>query len=641
MNETVRLLLSLSLSGSILAIIILVVKPFIRHKFSKSIQYYIWIVVLLRLVLPFSFEASIMNDLFYGDQTPTATTLQGEVQPLENAVGNIFNSNSLPKVQENTTNAVYNADTNHDKYFKDLFNVYGLYLWLLGVIIAVSINLIGYARFLKHLKQTNTPATDEENTMLVGLLKGRNNVGLVRNRFMTTPMLIGIIRPYILIPNICFTEKELRNILLHEITHLKHFDITVKWLTMIVTSVHWFNPLIYLIKREVNHACELACDEAVIKDLSPVEKQAYGETLISVVAEHKYPIGVLQATMCEEKQSLKERLIAIMNHNKKSKLTIISSAILLGLVIVGALYLGAGVGIGVGKATPPNIYISTEEEETKVACTGTYSWSYRGTHIQADSDHPTNFNYNPDNIVSATAKQQLIIGTQKLKSDKKYDFTIQQISVYKDKQLISFESVEPSFMNGDLYLQAPQDAGEYIYSLELNFKDKGTVNYGFVVRVDMLTYNLKNISKYKTPYVGNNGKVSAIAGRLPVPDNYFTQQYISMETNEKPYGLTIYYEAKYNTEYKGVWPIVTPDTIIETNSRKNALVVFCMIDNLDEVTFAFRNSQSKGKLDESKYNTAFTFQRASFEEKYGDLSVLGGNLNLLGDALAGSLVETF
>ncbi len=190
--------------------------------------------------------------------------------------------------------------------------------------------------------------------------------------------------------------------------------------------------------------------------------------------------------MCEEKKSLKERLVAIMNHNKKSRSIIILSIILLGLVIFGTLYLGAGVGIG--KDTPPNLYISAEESETKVARTGTYNWIYRGRHILADSIHPKDLEYRTDNIVSVTSKQQLIIGTQKLKLDKKYDFTIKQISVYKDDQLIEFESVEPSFMNGDLYILAPPDAGEYIYSMEINFKDKGTVSYGFVVSVDMLTY---------------------------------------------------------------------------------------------------------------------------------------------------------
>ena len=226
------------------------------------------------------------------------------------------------------------------------------------------------------------PATDEQNRILRSLLKRRCSVKLLRNRFVTTPMLLGIIRPSIIIPDIDFDEIQLTNILLHEITHLRRFDIAVKWLTMGAISIHWFNPLMYLIKKEINHACELACDEAVIKNLSTVEKQAYGEALISIASEQNYPIGVLQATMCEEKKSLKERLLAIMNHHKKSRQIIVFSGILLGFVIFGALYLGAGVGVG--KNTSPNIYISAEDSTIKVARINIY---------QADNIHLKDLEY--------------------------------------------------------------------------------------------------------------------------------------------------------------------------------------------------------------------------------------------------------
>ena len=322
MYEIVKLLISLSLSGSIIAVLIFAVKPFIKLKLSKSIQYYIWIVVLLRLILPFSFETSIMNELFYGNQTPVATTSKGEVQPVASVNKNISKSNLLPNDQDNVVNVDYNVDM-QSRYFQDSFKRYSLYLWLLGVLIALTVNLTGYARFLKYLNGSNISATNSENEMLVSLLNGRRNVRLARNRFLNTPMLIGIVRPHIIIPDINFNETQLKNILLHEIVHLKRFDIAVKWLTMIASTIHWFNPLMYFIKKEINNCCELACDEGVIKNLSDTEKQDYGDTLISVVAQHKYPTQILQVTMCEEKKGLKERLVAIMNHTRKSKKMII------------------------------------------------------------------------------------------------------------------------------------------------------------------------------------------------------------------------------------------------------------------------------------------------------------------------------
>lgn len=344
MNETIKLILSLSLSGSILAIIIFAMKPLIKNRFSKSIQYYIWIVVLLRLILPFSFEGSIMNNVFYGEQTSRAISSQSLVLPTDGTNGSISNSSRLTNVQENLANGVYNGDTDHGRFYQDLFNQYALYLWLFGVIIALAANLTGYARFSKYLKRANKPATDEQNRILTALLNRRYNVRLIRNRFVTTPLLIGILRPCIIIPDIHFNEKQLKYVLLHEISHLKRFDIRVKWLTMIATSIHWFNPLMYFIKKEINYSCELACDEAVIKNLNPAEKQDYGDTLISVVSEHKYPAGVLQATMSEEKETLKERLVAIMKYNKKSKSIILLSIVLLAAVVIGAVLLGACSG---------------------------------------------------------------------------------------------------------------------------------------------------------------------------------------------------------------------------------------------------------------------------------------------------------
>jgi len=390
-NGAAKLLLSLSLSGSILAVLIFAMKPLIKHKLSKSIQYYIWIVVLLRLTLPFSFEVSIMNDLFYGNQTSVVATSQGEVQPTVGTGKAISNSGLLPHFQEN----VVNGDMQHGGYFQNLFNQYTLYIWMLGVTMTLTVNLIGYVRFLKYLKQSNISATNRENEMLVTLLKRRRKVQLFRNRFLSTPMLIGIARSCIIIPDNNFNEKQLKNILIHEIVHLKRFDITVKWLTMIASSIHWFNPLMYFIKKEINNSCELACDEVVIKNLSPAEKQDYGDTLISVVSRHKYPIGIFQ---CQQK----------INH-------------------------------------------------------------------------------------------------------------IRLVCIMKQKKSVS-------------------------------------------------------ISKF---------------------------------------------------------PIVSRDNVTFSNISKNALVLFCMIDNLDEVTFRFRDSQSDGKLDDLKYKSTYTFSRGSIEKKYGDLSVIAGRLDLL------------
>ena len=94
-------------------------------------------------------------------------------------------------------------------------------------------------------------------------------------------------------------------------------------------------------RREIDRACELACDEAVIKNLDDDGKQHYGDTLISVASDKRLPKTVLSTTMCEEKKALKERLGAIMKHKRFSIRAIVVSGILVITVLCGAIILSA------------------------------------------------------------------------------------------------------------------------------------------------------------------------------------------------------------------------------------------------------------------------------------------------------------
>jgi beta-lactamase regulating signal transducer with metallopeptidase domain len=657
MNETVKLLLSLSLSGSILAVLIFALKPLVKHRFSKAVLYYVWIIVLLRLVVPFSFEESLMNNMFYKQslETPIASvenvTLHEKSEStafnLETVSGNLVNNGQAAGEKSiDVELGEGSVRSGESAYFSSVIkhlknNIF--YLWLAGFLVVLGKNIFGYIMFLKHVVKGNKEANPEEKRLLVEFVDGEKQVELKRNSFVNTPMLIGCLKPCILIPDIYFNEKQLRNILLHELTHLRRYDIVIKWLTMITASVHWFNPLLYIVKKEINHACELSCDEAVIKNLTAAERQCYGDTLIAVVSDQSYPVGVLQATMCEEKRTLKERLLAIMQHSRKSRSVKVLSVVLVITIIISGLFLGAGVGKPKVDA-PPSIYISSEYEPTKEAVLGSYSWKYKGGAI-GDADNPLNFQYHFGNIVSVSKSQQLVITSQKLKKDKKYEFNIDAFSIYKDgkpqqKGLLLENHMQGGSSDGGVYIKAPAEAGEYLYVMNITFKDKGTAEYAFLVRVDMPVYDLAKISKYKTPYIGDNSKVLAIVGNLPVPEKlYFKQQYISMKTDKKPYRLNIYYELREGEQPRSSWPISLSEGTYYDVLQKNALVLFCMIDNLDEVTFQFRNSKSNEKLDETAYDSFYTITRGEIKEKYGDISKISSSLELLEKALASSNEE--
>ncbi len=85
MNEFMKILLSLSVSGALLLLLILGLKPLYKNRFSKRWQYYIWIVVALRFLLPFTPDNAIVGSLF--EKIDTVSSLDKGKQKTNNIIG--------------------------------------------------------------------------------------------------------------------------------------------------------------------------------------------------------------------------------------------------------------------------------------------------------------------------------------------------------------------------------------------------------------------------------------------------------------------------------------------------------------------------------------------------------------------------
>lgn len=80
-------------------------------------------------------------------------------------------------------------------------------------------------------------------------------------------MVMGLWKPVVILPDIPLENKELDMILTHKLVHLKRRDFLVKLMVLLVKTVHWFNPLVYFLSRQLNTLCELSCDEKVVREM--------------------------------------------------------------------------------------------------------------------------------------------------------------------------------------------------------------------------------------------------------------------------------------------------------------------------------------------------------------------------------------
>jgi len=356
MNDVLRTILSLSVSGSILALILFMGKPLLKDKVSKAFSYYIWLLVLLRLVVPISAPVNVINTLLHFEQSSLSDVLPEQTG--SSVVNSTDQNAGLSTVASDTqaqssqeqyeaADAQTSAETQQTVSLWRIIQGNLLWLWLAGAVISFGWFSVAYAVFSRHIRRSCT-APHGGDLAVFESLRGRMRVRLFCSSCAATPMSIGILRPIIVLPQRAYVHdgmsEELRNILRHEMTHCRRRDVLYKWLVVAVTSLHWFNPLMILVRKEIGRACELSCDEAVIKDMAENERQFYGNTLLTFSAGGKLPAGILATTLCEGKEQLKERLITIKHYKQKSTL-VVALTLMLALLLTGcAVALGVASG---------------------------------------------------------------------------------------------------------------------------------------------------------------------------------------------------------------------------------------------------------------------------------------------------------
>ena len=336
MNEFVKILLSLSVSGTLLLLLILGLKPLYKNRFSRRWQYYIWLIVALRFLLPwnalfpFTPDTTIVGSLFekfdtaaITNQIPTSTNVPVSVNPGDNNTAPIQTNREIT-----------------DTAMREFFPIYlPVFIWSALALVLFVRKVTVYQGFIQYIKAGNKEVSDIKILNLLSdceeKLNIKTRVELSCNPLIASPMLIGLFHPTIILPARELENKELSYIFVHELTHYKQRDMFYKWLIQIIVCVHWFNPFVYLLEKEVNKSCELSCDEKVISILDTQEKRAYGDTLISFLKSNSlYKSSLASVTLTEEAEQLKERLGAIMKFRKKSKVNIAITAIFTAAVCI-------------------------------------------------------------------------------------------------------------------------------------------------------------------------------------------------------------------------------------------------------------------------------------------------------------------
>lgn len=273
MSEIFKTILILSIFGFGITALLLCLKPITAKKFPAVWQYYVWVAVLLSMIIP-------------AYKLIPATEIQKiPIIPQNEIVeqGTTQNWNETPKtVVLDETPIEYkeiNITQNHSIKLIDLF----AYIWFAGMCIYLIIVTGRYITYI--VRKRNKAVKIAANSVFDDVkkeLKIKRRIKIRMSGDFDSPMIVGVLFPTIYIPGREISDRNMRMVFLHELTHYKRKDLMIKWLSLFVNAVHWFNPLVYLLCANVSEACEVSCDMAVTKNMSDEEQKIYMNTILDL-----------------------------------------------------------------------------------------------------------------------------------------------------------------------------------------------------------------------------------------------------------------------------------------------------------------------------------------------------------------------
>lgn len=379
MNAVFKTFLSMSFSGSLLILALIFGKRFWKDRLSRQWQYYIWLIVILRLLLPFEPGTSLMGRAFKAVGQARMHSVPLVLR--EDMQGDVPVAGKDPE----DGSAGLTGDRASARPVEDAWVLLFDHIWLVWSMGAVSLmirKITIYQDFVRYVKAGSTPVADIGMLDQLCIAAGRESIKrpieLCIDPLVSSPLLIGFFRPCIVLPRADISEKDLQYIILHELTHYKRRDMFYKWLVQITVCLHWFDPLVHLMSREIARDCEFSCDETVLSKAGYGNAQEYGRTLLDAMASvGRYKEDVGAVTLSEDKQLLKERLSAIMGHKKKSAAIRILTGALTLCAVLGAAFIGVyPVTAASDQTTSVSVPPSDRSKDADLERTDAYSDRY-------------------------------------------------------------------------------------------------------------------------------------------------------------------------------------------------------------------------------------------------------------------------
>ncbi len=340
----------ISLSTGLIVLALIIAAPLLNKRYAAKWKYWIWIFLAIRLMIPVSGSAlwaeagrSMGQAALRAEQQAGGPALPGgDGETIPRIVVEVPEAMTMPIAAQSREGSA--GITPLDA---------AAWLWGAGCLGFVLFYLVGYLCYKRRIVREGEPLRDPEILSLADTLAEelgiRKRIPIRVYEGTASPLVIGFVRPVLVLPTERYSERELHFILKHELVHVKRHDVYFKLLLVAARIIHWFNPVIWFMQKEAAVDMELSCDERVVRGAEYDVRRAYTEILLAALHRKCAGNTVLSTQFYEGKRVMKKRFRNILLRVKKKN----GLAVLLCAVVL-TIGLGTFIGCSVEKSEKPS-----------------------------------------------------------------------------------------------------------------------------------------------------------------------------------------------------------------------------------------------------------------------------------------------
>ncbi len=343
--KVLNVLLEITVYSAVIFAVIVLFKKLLKNKISPVLHLAVWAMLIIRLLLPVTFDASVHFITLPGEtiqlnsradeaaQTETAQSLQ----PKPEVAGQPMIASSGTSAAQARSHETMQSPENATAPVKIDWAAALVGGWIAGMIVCAGMAVCGYSRIRRKLRRDALRPPEALEALFDECrseLKISGRVRLSVQRFTQSPALLFPSNVLVPVGMLGMEHGKVKLALMHELTHYKRKDQLFAMLLLALRIVYWFNPVVHLAERIIRDDIETACDSSVVRRLSPTEKNVYACSLIAMYKSTPDTQMVLGMALGGTRKGAEKRIRGIYMKQKSQWHVKLTAAFIAGVVAV-------------------------------------------------------------------------------------------------------------------------------------------------------------------------------------------------------------------------------------------------------------------------------------------------------------------